>query len=91
MLAIQFYNFLLNIAIRFGESDIYVKEGGLPRLAAVERTQSDLSKSVSIIVYLTTIEKYELREYGLSGCNLSLADLGIDESRDDPAESKCEV
>ena len=74
------------IAVRFGENDVYIREGDPPRSLAFERTETDLTKPAWVEVYVTTIEEYKLREYRTSGCNLSLADLGIDESLDDPAE-----
>ena len=60
----------------------------MPRLVAIERMQTDLSKPLWVAVYLSTIERYKLREYGSSECKITLADLGIVENQDDPAEGK---
>jgi hypothetical protein len=74
------------LAIRFGEIDVQIREGSSLRSVAIERTDSDLSTPAWVTVYVATLEEYKLREYRTSGCNLSLADLEIDENLDNPAE-----
>ena len=72
-------------AIRFGEDDVRIKEGISPRAIAVERV--DVSEPVWITVNVTTIKEYKQHQLSASGCNLTLDDLGVNETLVDPAES----
>ena len=70
-------------AIKFGESDVFVREGQPPRSIAIQRR--DVSHPLEIRVYSTTIKEYK-QHYGQIGCNLTLDEIGIQETQVDPAE-----
>ena len=55
------------------------------RVIAVERAAID-STVLGIKVYVSTIEGYMQRTQTTSGCNLTLADIGVNETLVDPAE-----
>ena len=55
------------------------------RAIAIERAAID-STIPGIIVYVSTIEGYQQRTRTASGCNLTLADIGVNEKKVDPAE-----
>ena len=67
------------------ESDVTIQEG-LTRQVPIRRTS--ITSQTWIKVYVTTVEGYRQRELTADGCSLTLADLGVDMSRDDPAEGK---
>ena len=68
-------------AIKFGEDDVFVREGNSPRSVPIER--KDVSYPIGVKVYLTTIEGYKR---GHMGCNLTLDEIGVQEAQIDPAE-----
>ena len=73
-----------SLAIRFGETDVLLREGGAVRQVGVQRVE--LSASLGIKVYAATIKRYQQRNWTMHGCNLTLEDLNIDERQVDPAE-----
>ena len=73
----------ITVGLQFGESDIFVREGPTSRSIAIQRR--DVSGPLSIKVLSSTIGEYKENHVQM-GCNLTLDDLGIQESVVDPAE-----
>ena len=69
--------------LQFGESDVFVKEGPTSRSIAIRRR--DISSPFGIRVFSSTVSQYKQNHVQM-GCNLTLDDLGIQESQIDPAE-----
>ena len=71
---------VLNSALQFREDHnaMFIHEGHSP-IITIER--SSLHHSVGVKIYVTT-----LGDYFADACNLTLDDLGINQSQADPAE-----
>ena len=67
---------------------MFIREGPTSRSIAIQRR--DISSPLAIRVFSSTIDEYKENHVEM-GCNLTLDDLGIQESQIDPAEGNFHI
>ena len=81
----EIYTSFMCTALEFGESDIFIREEQAVRPVAIQRR--DTKYPLGLKVYSRTVDEYkQIQEQ--TGCNLTLEDIGIQESQIDPAEGE---
>ena len=75
--------------MKFGNVKARVVEGDTgPTQITILRENTSLSTPLSLMLYVETLDGFSRREFVANGCNLTLADLEVDETEVDPAEGR---